>query len=169
MNPGRPRIALVAACDRRWGIGRDNRMPWHLPADLAHFKALTLGHAVIMGARTYAAIGRALPGRQNLVLSRDAAKHFPGAERVGTVEAALAAAGSDPVMIIGGGQVYAAFLPLADEVFLTRVDTEVDADAFFPALTPEDWTRVAESHHPADAANPHAMRFEHWTRETSRH
>lgn len=169
MNRGRPRIALVAACDRRWGIGRDNRMPWHLPADLAHFKALTLGHAVVMGANTYAAIGRALPGRQNIVLSRDAAKHFPGAERVGSVEEALSAAGSDPVMVIGGGQVYAAFLPLADEVFLTRVDTEVDADAFFPALTPADWTRIAESHYPADTANPHAMRFEHWTRETSRH
>ncbi|HXF08535.1 MAG TPA: dihydrofolate reductase [Candidatus Acidoferrales bacterium] len=169
MNRGRPRIALVAACDRRWGIGRDNHMPWHLPADLAHFKALTLGHAVVMGARTYAAIGRALPGRQNLVLSRDPAKAFPGAERVGSVEEALAAADSDPVMVIGGGQVYGAFLPLADEVFLTRVDTEVDADAFFPALTPADWTRIAESHHSADAANPHAMRFEHWARQIARH
>lgn len=168
MIPRQPRIALVAACDRNWGIGRDNRMPWHLPADLAHFKALTLGHAVVMGANTYAAIGRALPGRQNLVLSRDAGKHFPGAARVGSVEAALAAAGSDPVMIIGGGQVYAAFLPLADEVFLTRVDTDADADAFFPALTPADWTRVSESRHPADAANAHDMRFERWVRQRPR-
>lgn len=164
MNRGRPRIALVAACDRRWGIGRDNRMPWHLPADLAHFKALTLGHAVVMGARTYAAIGRSLPGRQNIVLSRDPAKAFPGAERVGSVEVALAVADSDPVMVIGGGQVYGAFLPLADEVFLTRVDTEVDADAFFPVIDATAWALTSEHLHPADARNAHDLRFQHWTR-----
>ena len=167
MNRCRPRIALVAACDRRWGIGRDNRMPWHLPADLAHFKALTLGHAVVMGANTYAAIGRALPGRQNLVLSRDPAKAFPGAARVDSVDAALIAAGSDPVMIIGGGQVYAAFLPLADEVFLTRVDTDAQADAFFPVIDATAWALTSERSHPADARNAHDLRFQHWTRTGS--
>lgn len=160
----RPRICLVAACDRAGGIGRDNRLPWHLPADLAHFKALTLGHPIVMGAKTYAAIGHALPGRQNLVLSRDPVKRFPGARRVGSIEAALAAAAGDPLMVIGGGQVYAAFLPLADEVFLTRVDTEVGADAFFPPLNPAEWVLVSEAAHAADAKNPHAMAFQHWQR-----
>jgi len=167
MNPRRPRIALVAACDRRQGIGRDNRLPWHLPADLAHFKALTLGHPVVMGANTYAAIGRALPGRQNLVLSRDPAKDFPGAERVDSVAAALAAADGDPVMIIGGGQVYAAFLPLADEVFLTRVDTDAGADAFFPAIDETAWALRDEQSRPADARNGHDLRFQHWIRRRS--
>ena len=164
MSGRRPRICLVAACDRAGGIGRDNQLPWHLPADLAHFKALTLGHPIVMGAKTYAAIGRALPGRQNLVLSRDPVKQFAGATRVESVTAALAVADGDVVMVIGGGQVYAAFLPLADEVFLTRVDTEVSADTFFPPLTPIDWILVSESVYAADAKNPHAMAFQHWQR-----
>lgn len=157
-------ISLVAACDRACGIGRDNRLPWHLPADLAHFKALTLGHAVVMGSRTFDSIGRALPGRQNLVLSRDPSNGFPGAMRVDSVETALSAAQGARVMIIGGAQVYRAFLPLAQEIFLTRVDTDAQADTFFPALSAEDWTLVEETAHPADAANAHAMRFQQWRR-----
>lgn len=161
-----PRISLVAACDRAFGIGRDNRLPWHLPADLAHFKALTLGHAVVMGSRTFDSIGRALPGRQNLVLSRDPSKAFPGAMRVDSVEAALAAAQGERVMVIGGAQVYRAFLPLAQEIFLTRVDTDAQADTFFPALPAQDWSLVEETARSADAANPHAMHFQQWRRLT---
>lgn len=161
-----PRISLVAACDQVFGIGRDNRLPWHLPADLAHFKALTLGHTVVMGSRTFDSIGRALPGRQNLVLSRDPTKSFPGATPVDTVEAALAAACGECLMVIGGAQVYRAFLPLAHEIFLTRVDTDAQADSFFPALPAQDWTLVEETARSADAANAHAMRFQQWRRVT---
>ena len=159
-------ISLVAACDQAFGIGRDNRLPWHLPADLAHFKALTLGHAVAMGSRTFDSIGRALPGRQNLVLSRDPSKGFPGAMRVDSVEAALSAAQGERVMVIGGAQIYRAFLPFAQEIFLTRVDTDAQADTFFPALPAGNWTLVEETLHPADAANAHAMRFQQWRRVT---
>ena len=157
-----PSISLVAACDRAWGIGRNNRMLWHLPADLAHFKKLTLGHTVVMGSRTYDSIGRALPGRRNIVLSRNADRTFPGAEKVDTPQAALSSADTEQVMVIGGGEIYAAFLPLAKTVYLTRVDAHMEADTFFPALDDREWVLADESIYPADTANLYAMRFQQW-------
>jgi dihydrofolate reductase len=152
-------IALVAALDRRSAIGRGNALPWHLPDDLRRFKALTLGHAVLMGRKTAEAIGRPLPGRRNLVLTRRARAPVEGMEAVASLDAAEAAAGDGPLMVIGGGEVYALALPRATHLYLTHVDTLVDdADTFFPELDASRWTITARTLHPADAR--HAVAFE---------
>jgi dihydrofolate reductase len=153
-------ITLVAAMARGRVIGRDGDMPWHLPADLTHFKAVTLGHPVIMGRRTWDSIGRALPGRRNLVISRSAPSLPDGVECHGSLEAALAAcSGESAVMIIGGGEIYRQALPQANRLVLTLIDAEIDGDTHFPAV---DWARWRVSRHrrrPADEANAHAMQF----------
>jgi dihydrofolate reductase len=152
-------MSLVAAIDRQCAIGRDGAMPWHLPDDLRRFKALTLGHPVLMGRKTAEAIGRALPGRRNLVLTRSAAAPYPDQEPVASIEAATAAAGAAGLMVIGGGEVYRLTLPLATWVYLTRVDTVAEgADTFFPRLDPAQWIETAHAAHPADAR--HAVAFD---------
>lgn len=153
-------VALVAALDRHGAIGRGNALPWHLPADLGRFKALTLGHPVLMGRRTAEAIGRALPGRRNLVLTRRGVAPFAGADAVASFDDALVAAQGDTLMVIGGGEVYALALPHATRLLLTHVDTVVvDADAFFPAFDPAQWRVVAREAHPADARHAFAFEF----------
>lgn len=155
------RISLVAAIDRNRAIGRGNAMPWHLPEDFRHFKALTLGRPVLMGRLTAQSLGRALPGRTNLVLTRGGQVPYPGMQAVASLEQALqAAAGAEELCVIGGGQVYALALPLADVLHLTHVDTEVEgADAFFPAWDPAQWQAVPRGAHPADARHAHAFEF----------
>ncbi|MFN4160828.1 MAG: dihydrofolate reductase, partial [Stenotrophomonas sp.] len=134
------KLSLIAALDRRSAIGRGNALPWHLPDDLRRFKALTLGKPVLMGRRTAESLGRALPGRRNLVLTRGGQVPFPGMQAVASLEQALAlaaAAGGDELCVIGGGQVYALALPQATHLHLTHVETEAEgADAFFPPLPP---------------------------------
>lgn len=166
-------IALVAALDRDFAIGRGNALPWSLPDDLKRFKALTLGHPILMGRKTAESLGRALPGRRNLVLTRSGRVPFEGMEAVGSIEAALAAiamsseAGSSPVggglntlMVIGGGEVYAQALPMASRLHLTWVDTRVEgADAWFPRFEPADWTMTDSESHAADARHAVAFRF----------
>ena len=165
MGPGdgAPAIVLVAAVDRRFAIGRDNAMPWHLPDDFRHFKALTLGNPVLMGRKTAESLGRALPGRRNLVLTRSGRVPFPGMEAVATLDEALALAAADgaaQLCIIGGGEVYALALPQASMLHLTHVDTVVEgADAFFPAVDPAAWREVRREHHPADARHAFAFDF----------
>ena len=155
-------VALVAALDRNFAIGRDNTLPWHLPDDLKRFKALTLGHPLLMGRKTAESLGRALPGRRNLVLTRSGNAPFAGMEAVDSVDAAFDAAltaGASRLCVIGGGEVYGACLARATHLFLTHVDIEVDgADAFFPRFDPSAWTVVARQAHPADAR--HAFVFE---------
>lgn len=160
MSPA-PAIALVAAVDRNFAIGRGNAMPWHLPDDFRHFKALTLGKPILMGRRTAESLGRALPGRRNLVLTRGGRVPFDGMEAVASLDAALQAARGDgaELCVIGGGQVYALALPRATALHLTHVDTAVeDADAFFPAFHAADWRVVSRERHAADAR--HAFGFE---------
>jgi dihydrofolate reductase len=153
-------IALIAAMDRDRAIGKDGAMPWHLPDDLRRFKALTLGHPVLMGRRTAEAIGRALPGRRNLVLTRQGAAPHAGQEAVRSLDEAVVLAGGETLMVIGGGEVYALALPRATLLHLTLVDTCVDgADAFFPAFDPVDWRESARQHHPADARHAFAFDF----------
>ena len=156
------KIALVAALDRNLAIGRGNALPWHLPDDLKRFKALTLGHPVLMGRKTAEAIGRALPGRRNLVLTRRAGAPVPGMEAVPTLDTAISeisTAGGATLMVIGGGQVYALAMACATHLYLTCVDTIVaDADAYFPAFDAVHWRVVARNAHPADAR--HAFAFE---------
>lgn len=154
------RLSLIAAMGRNRVIGLDNRMPWHLPADLAHFKRTTMGKPVLMGRRTHESIGFALPGRLNLVLSRDPGYRAEGCTTVTSIDAALAAAGAvDELMVIGGAQLYAALLDRADRLYLTEIDAEFDGDAHFPAWAANDWRTVSTESHPADARNPHPYRF----------
>lgn len=158
-----PAIVLVAAVDRRLAIGRGNALPWHLPDDLARFKALTLGRPVLMGRRTAESLGRALPKRRNLVLTRSGRVPFAGMEAVHSLERArsLAAAdGAAELCVIGGGEVYALAMPLASALHLTRVDTVVEgADAFFPAFDAADWREAWREPHLADARHAFAFDF----------
>lgn len=158
-----PRLVLIAALDRERAIGRGNALPWHLPDDLKRFKALTLGQPVLMGRRTAEAIGRALPGRANLVLTRAALAPLAGMQAVGSLDEAVARArdaGASSLAVIGGGEVYALALPRADAMALTHVDTVVEAaDAFFPPFEPRDWRITARQAHAADARHAFAFEF----------
>lgn len=164
----RPRVVLIAALDRDRAIGKGNAMPWHLPDDLKRFKALTLGKPILMGRKTAESLGRALPGRTNLVLTRGGRAPFDGMHAVADISQAMALArheGAAELCVIGGGEVYALTLPLADALHLTHVDTRVDgADAFFPRLDPAQWRRIHRAEHPADARHAHAMRFDDYVR-----
>lgn len=155
-------LVLIAALDRNCAIGRDNALPWHLPDDLKRFKALTLGKPVLMGRKTAESLGRALPKRRNLVLTRSGQVPFDGMEAVASIEDALALAvaeDADEVCVIGGGEIYALTLPLATRLHLTHVDSVVDGcDAFFPAFDPSQWHAVARETHAAD--DRHAFAFE---------
>lgn len=155
-----PRVTLVVAASEGGVIGRHGAMPWHLPADLAHFKRVTMGHPIVMGRKTYASIGRALPGRLNVVVTRDRAFAAPGVTVAHSLDEALAACGdAAEVMVIGGGELYREALPRAARVHLTRVHASIDGDTHFPALDPAQWHEVAREERTADAANPHAMAF----------
>lgn len=163
MTPNRPRLVLIAAVARGGVIGRDGGMPWHLPGDLAHFRARTAGRPVVMGRRTWESLPprfRPLPGRRNLVLTADAGWAADGAERVASLDDAVATcAGADELMVIGGGRLYAAALPRADALVLTEIDADVDGDTRFP-----DWPReafdIAERGEPqVDAASGLGYRF----------
>ncbi|WP_421255384.1 type 3 dihydrofolate reductase [Aeromonas sp. 600282] len=161
------KISMIAAMAHDRVIGKDNQMPWHLPADLAHFKRVTLGKPVLMGRKTFESIGRPLPGRRNLVISRNPDYQAEGIEVVGSVEAALALlAGSsvEELMVIGGGHLYAEMLPSADCLYLTRIDLAVEGDTRFPAFDDGQWQRVDCESHPADDKNPHPYSFETWQR-----
>ena len=128
-------------------------MPWHLPEDLRFFKATTLGHPVIMGRKTYGSIGRALPGRRNVVVSRQANLQIDGVEIAHSLEAAVAlCAEATEVFVIGGGELYALALPLATRMVLTEIDTELAGDTYFPAWDPTQWKEVARQAGPAEAA-----------------
>ena len=155
-------LVLIAALDRCRAIGKDNALPWHLPADLKRFKALTLGRPILMGRRTAESLGRALPGRTNLVLTRSGRVPFDGMRAVDSLDAALRCAdadGAEALCVIGGGEVYAACLPRASRLHLTHVDTVVaGADAFFPPVDPARWRVVSREAHPAD--DRHAFAFE---------
>jgi len=153
-------ISLIAALDRNRAIGRGGAMPWHLPDDLKRFKQLTLGKPVLMGRKTALAIGRALPGRRNLVLTRGVAVPFAGQETVASLDAAIAAAGDVELMVIGGGEVYALTLPCATRLHLTLVDCTVEnADAFFPRVDWSQWRETARVHHVADAKHEFVFDF----------
>jgi dihydrofolate reductase len=153
------RLVLVAALDRSRAIGRDNALPWHLPADLKRFKALTLGHPILMGRKTAESIGRALPGRRNLVLTRAKSGPYEAQEAVDSIDTAIERVGNaEALMVIGGGEVYALALPLAETLELTEVDTVVEkASAFFPAFDERDWVETFRESHAADER--HAFDF----------
>ena len=161
------KISMIAAMAHDRVIGKDNQMPWHLPADLAHFKRVTLGKPVLMGRKTFESIGRPLPGRRNLVISRNPGYQAEGIEVVGSVEAALALLASSAVeelMVIGGGHLYAEMLPSADCLYLTQIDLAVEGDTRFPAFDEGDWSCIERESHQPDEKNPHSYCFETWQR-----
>jgi dihydrofolate reductase len=139
-------VTLIAAVARNGVIGADGGIPWHLPEDFAHFKATTLGHTLLMGRATYDSIGRALPGRTTIVLTRDPDWHADGVLVAGSVEEALAMAEGD-VYVAGGAAVYAAALPYADEQLISEVDLEPEGDTFYPELDRDVWQEVDRGHH----------------------
>jgi len=153
-------LSLIAAMAKDRVIGKDNAMPWHLPADLRHFKAVTLGKPVVMGRRTFESIGRPLPGRRNLVISRNPQWQVEGVEVASSLEAALALlADCDEVMIIGGGQLYTEALPRADRLYLTYIDAQLSGDTHFPDYMPLGWQELERTRHPADEKNAYACEF----------
>jgi len=152
------KIALVVAMDKNRAIGRAGALPWHLPDDLKHFKALTLGKTVLMGRKTFQSIGRPLPKRRNVVLTKDPSFGAEGIEVVHSLDDALLL--DEEIMVIGGGEVYALFLPLATHLHLTLVDTTIpDADTFFPEWNPAQWRETYREFHPADKHHLFSFNF----------
>ncbi len=165
--PKSPRqIALIAAVAANGIIGRDNAMPWHIPGELKHFKAVTMGHPVVMGRRTYESIGRALPGRLNVVVSRDPNWRAPGCEQSGSLAAALELAlAADPqVFVIGGAQMYAQALPQADALFLTEIHADFPGDTHFPAWSKNEWQETSRQ----PQQSPDGLRYDYVTYQRRR-
>ncbi|MGY3904828.1 type 3 dihydrofolate reductase [Aeromonas lusitana] len=162
------KISMIAAMAHDRVIGLDNQMPWHLPADLAHFKRVTLGKPVLMGRKTFDSIGRPLPGRRNLVISRNLGFKAPDVEVFTSIDEVLATLSEidtpEELMVIGGGHLYAQLLPQASRLYLTRIDLAVGGDTRFPAFDEADWVRLESESHPADEKNPHPYCFETWQR-----
>jgi len=141
-------VTIVVARARNGAIGRGGTLPWRLPADLKHFKAVTMGTAMVMGRRTFESLPGLLPGRRHIVMTRDPSWTAEGAETARSAEEALALAGREPVTVIGGAEIIASLLPHADAVELTEVHTEPVADTFMPAFDPADWREVSREDQP---------------------
>lgn len=165
-------VAMIVAMAENRVIGRDNQLPWHLPGDLKYFKATTLGKPVIMGRLTFESIGRPLPGRTNIVVTRNPDWSAEGVRVVHSATEAVALArdiaraeGAAEVMVIGGAQLYAELLPTADRLYLTRVHAEVEGDACFPVLEPGQWRQLQCQEFAAEGANPYAYSLIVYQRE----
>ena len=154
------RVSLIAAMTRQRVIGQGNRMPWHLPADLKHFKQLTLHKPVVMGRKTYESIGHALPKRRNMVLSSNKNLQLADAQVYTSLQDILDQLTAEPeVMIIGGQTLFDKTLPLADTLYLTLIDADIAGDTFFPEFRTQDWQLTDEETHKADVSNPYPYRF----------
>ncbi len=153
-------ISLIVAASTNNVIGAAGKLPWRLSEDLKRFKALTMGKPIVMGRKTFESIGRPLPGRQNIVITRQAGFAADGCDVVDSPESAISAANdADEIMIIGGGHIYECFLPLAERMYLTRVHTEVSGDAFLPICSDSDWRESSRTTFDADADNDYATTF----------
>lgn len=159
-----PRLEFVVAVARNGAIGRENALPWRLPADLRHFKRLTMGKPILMGRRTFDSIGRPLPGRRNLVLTSDRRWRVDGVVVAHSLDEARAAAESDVIMVIGGAELYRALLPEAAVIHLTEVHADVEGDTYFPPLSPDEWREISREEHAADAEHAHPYAFVTLTR-----
>jgi dihydrofolate reductase len=154
------KLSLIVAMAANHVIGHDNRLPWHLPADLKHFRATTLGKPVLMGRRTWESIGRPLPGRTNIVITRNADYAAAGCVVVHSLDEALSAAGdAGEVMVIGGAELYRQALPQADTIYLTLVHGRFEGQTRFPDWQPDDWREIERIDHEPDDKNPHAYSF----------
>ena len=159
-------LSLILAISENQVIGRDGDLPWHLPADLKRFKKLTVGHTLLMGRKTFESIGRPLPKRRSLVLSRDSSYQAPGIEVAPSLRQALElAAGDDEVFVIGGARVFEESLPMADRLYLTRVHAEVGGDVTMPEFSPDSWQLVSEERHEADQRHAFPFTFQVFERQ----
>jgi len=148
-----PNLTIVVAIDRQRGIGIGNALPWKLPQDLAYFKRTTTGHPIIMGRKTFDSIGRPLPNRRNIVVTRNRAWQHAGVEAVGSLAEAVALTGDQTAFIIGGGQIFIDALPQARTLLVTEIDRDFACDVFFPAIDPDLWRESArETHHSDELA-----------------
>jgi dihydrofolate reductase len=155
-------VSIIAAMDRKRGIGVDNKLPWRLPADLKRFRDLTMGRHIVVGRRTYESIGRPLPGRRMIVVTREGTYKAEGCDVVHSVDDALNLArerGESEVFICGGAEIYARSIGIADRMYLTFVDAEVAADTFFPEFDEREWRELESLHQPADEKNQYAFNF----------
>lgn len=159
-------VSIIVARARNCVIGRENALPWRLPEDLKHFKATTLGHAIVMGRKTFESIGRALPGRRTIVVTRNAQWHAAGCERAGSLAEAIALAArpgadatisTDEVFVVGGEQIYREALALANRIVLTEIAADVDGDAYFPALDQDEWAETARVAQVAASGLPYSI------------
>ncbi|OGT48457.1 MAG: hypothetical protein A3E82_03935 [Gammaproteobacteria bacterium RIFCSPHIGHO2_12_FULL_38_11] len=158
------KISLIVAKSKNNVIGNNNQLPWHLPADLAHFKAITMGKPIIMGRKTFDSIGKPLPGRRNIVISRDKKRMIRGCEVFHSIDDAFNAVKTEQeVMIIGGANLYLQTLSMANTIYLTVIDAEFPGDVFFPALNNNKWKLMSEEMHLPDEKNKHGYCFQVWT------
>ncbi len=157
--------SLIVAMTDKHVIGKEGKMPWHLPADLAYFKANTLNKTLVMGRNTYDSIGKALPQRRNIVLSRQSGYQLDDAEVISHIEQLPELCARErEIMVIGGGQIYQQFLPLSQKLYITWVDGQFAGDTHFPRIDWHQWQQSYEEPHQADARNPHPFRFCHYQR-----
>lgn len=160
------KLAMIVAAAQNWVIGRNDQLPWYLPEDLKYFKQVTMAKPIIMGRKTYESIGRPLPGRTNIVITRDASWSAEGVKvchsldaAIGIAEAQASLDGADEVMVIGGAEIYRLCLPQADRLYFTEVHAEVDGDAFFPEFDRADYIQVGRQDYFADGPNPYDYSF----------
>ena len=156
------RISAIIAMSTNHVIGKNNQLPWHLPADLKQFKKITMGKPILMGRKTYESIGRPLPGRSNIVISRDAQFKAPGCMITHSIESALATAAlqhSEEIFIIGGALIFQKTLPLIQRLYLTLIHESIEGDAYFPELNSAEWQEIEQVDYPPDEENNYAYSF----------
>lgn len=142
------RISIIAAMAKNRVIGYRNALPWHLPEDLRHFKALTMGHAILMGRKTFESIGKPLPGRTSIVVSRNPEFVFPGVKTASSIEAAISLCnGEEEIFFIGGGELYGQAMPVADRIYLTEIQRDYEGDAYFPEIDASKWRETSREVH----------------------
>ncbi len=167
-TPHAPRVCLIAALAANRVIGRNNTLPWRLPADLKRFKALTMGHPVVMGRKTYESIGRPLPGRRNLVITRNRGFSAPGCEVVHSLDEAIAAcSGARTIFVIGGAELYRESLPRAHCLEFTEIRAKIEGDAFFPEICMSEWHETGREIHSDEAGSPFSYDFASYERANS--
>jgi len=158
-------ISIIVAVSTNNVIGTQGELPWRLSDDLKHFKQVTMGKPIIMGRKTWESIGRPLPGRQNIVITRQPGFQAEGCDVVTSIDAGIAAAGDvEEIMVIGGGQIYDVALPAAERLYLTRVHTEIEGDAFFPEIDEGEWRLVSDEQHRSDDKNEYPYSFQAYER-----
>jgi len=161
-------LNLIVAVAHNNVIGMAGKMPWHLPAELAYFKRITMGHPIVMGRKTFDSIGRPLPGRRNIVVTANQAWRHEGVEVAGSIETALSMIEDSSAFVIGGATLYAAALPVANRVYLTAIDATVEGDTFFPELAPEKWREVSRERREQDEKNAYDVDFVVFERMSAR-